>query len=92
MHRGIVLTRVAACSRGNNILLPFWSSLWPLHGQGFEDLITAKISQLTASIPLVMGIHPELWQHALNIMLERSCEQQLHRKAAYYHAFLNRFK
>jgi len=41
-----------------------------------EDVITKKINLLMATIPMIMGISPQWWRHALNVMLEnvaRNC-------------------
>jgi len=36
-----------------------------------EDVITEKINCLMATIPMITGMSPQWWRHALNVMLEK---------------------
>jgi len=36
-----------------------------------DDIITEKINRLMATIPMLTGISPQRWRHALNVMLEK---------------------
>jgi len=36
-----------------------------------KDIITEKINHLMATIPMLTGISPQCWQHALNVMLKK---------------------
>jgi len=36
-----------------------------------KDTITAKINRLMATIPMITGMSPQWWRHALNVMLEK---------------------
>jgi len=36
-----------------------------------EDAITEKINCLMATIPMITGMSPQRWRHALNVMLEK---------------------
>jgi len=36
-----------------------------------EDVVTEKINRLMATIPMMTGISPQRWRHALNVMLEK---------------------
>jgi len=51
------------------------SSLLGLHFGNYiarvEVVLTEKINWLMATIPLLMGISPLQWHHALNVMLEK---------------------
>jgi len=38
---------------------------------GVEAVLTEKINRLMATIPLLTGISPKRWRHALNVMLEK---------------------
>jgi len=52
-----------------------------------KDVITEKNKQLMATIPLIMGVSPICWQHALNIMLENVCWELLSEETTNNHAF-----
>jgi len=36
-----------------------------------KDIITEKINHLMATTPMIMGMSPQRWRHALNVMLEK---------------------
>jgi len=36
-----------------------------------KEILTEKINRLMATIPMITGISPQRWRHALNVMLEK---------------------